>query len=838
MAGVGRLRPYQNFESKLQFQVLASIAEPPLSLDQMAVRADFPLTAFAFPQPIEFLLTTDDKTEQMTKAFSRQVVVSIQEIRNGGRNRPWQTKINSDFAPALGFPIRQVYSATSRYKVSCELTAIDGPGAVIAAAPSKAASTPRPAQSAETTRRTSTVLEAAQPGAFRIAPAGTVATYQCDGSGAKTVEYAIEAVEGDTLTVKVTGDGEDFGTYRRKAWQMVGTTLYEELNYKGKITKGGGNFTKMAGVGRLQPYQKFESKLQFQILASIAEPPLSWEQMAVRADFDNPSQVSPRPIELSLLVGSREPQVTQAFGTQIVVSVKEIRKANLDDGNQRTGSWQTSVKSDFAPALGFPIRQEYSASGRYKVTCALTKIEGLGGAAAIATAPSKAASTPRPAQSAATTRRTSTVLEAAQPGAFRIPPAGTVATYQCDGSGAKTVEYAIEAVEGDMLTVKVTGDGENFGTYRRKAWQMVGTTLYEELTYKGKITKGDSNSTQLAAVGALEPGKKYEAGQIELAMVTRLGAPPIKASEAKDQTASTYGSPPEYSTHNLRLTVGAKRQILTTDFGQVTVVTVDEQRMVDFPDISFVWTSSLRTDFAPALGLPIHQTYEDKRLKNVTCELAAITGPGAQFIAIGPVTSETRAAPATPKAARSDVANAPELQKQFNPTVKKAPRTPRPAKQASSSVAFTIPAEGTVATYECRGGNFDTVEYFIEAVEGDTLTVIVTGDGEDLGTYRRKAWQMVGTTLYESLTYRGKSYEGDKKALSLAAVGRLEPGKKYKVGRIELAMVARLAVTPIDAPELYRQLGNTFQLPISVFIDNLRISVGAKRRISTTNFGQ
>ena len=78
--------------------------------------------------------------------------------------------------------------------------------------------------------------------AFNVPPAGTVATYQCNGGEASTVKYAIESVDGDTLTVKVTGDGKDFGTYRRKAWQMVGTTLYEELNYK-----GGGNFTKMAG---------------------------------------------------------------------------------------------------------------------------------------------------------------------------------------------------------------------------------------------------------------------------------------------------------------------------------------------------------------------------------------------------------------------------------------------------------------------------------------------------------------------------------------------------------------------------------------------------------------
>ena len=80
---------------------------------------------------------------------------------------------------------------------------------------------------------------------------------------------------------------------------------------------------------------------------------------------------------------------------------------------------------------------------------------------------------------------------------FRIPPAGTIATYQCKGGKAKTIKYTIETSDRDTLTVKVSGDGKDFGTYRRKTWLMAGTTLFNEIIYKGKVSKGVLGSTTL-----------------------------------------------------------------------------------------------------------------------------------------------------------------------------------------------------------------------------------------------------------------------------------------------------------------------------------------------------
>ncbi len=119
-------------------------------------------------------------------------------------------------------------------------------------------------------------------GSFRIPPAGTVATYQCTGGAANTVKYSVESVEGDMLTVKVTGDGKDFGTYRRKAWQMVGTTLYEELIYKGKTYQGGDAVETQTVVAALAGGEGFKTQAQLERFMSIGEPPISSDEFVKR----------------------------------------------------------------------------------------------------------------------------------------------------------------------------------------------------------------------------------------------------------------------------------------------------------------------------------------------------------------------------------------------------------------------------------------------------------------------------------------------------------------------------------------------------------------------------
>ena len=119
-------------------------------------------------------------------------------------------------------------------------------------------------------------------GSFRIPPACTVATYQCTGGAANTVKYSVESVEGDMLTVKVTGDGKDFGTYRRKAWQMVGTTLYEELIYKGKTYQGGDAVETQTVVAALAGGEGFKTQAQLERFMSIGEPPISSDEFVKR----------------------------------------------------------------------------------------------------------------------------------------------------------------------------------------------------------------------------------------------------------------------------------------------------------------------------------------------------------------------------------------------------------------------------------------------------------------------------------------------------------------------------------------------------------------------------
>ena len=462
-------------------------------------------------------------------------------------------------------------------------------------------------------------------GAFRMPAAGTVATYQCTGGKAKTVEYAIEAVDGNTLTVKVTGDGEDFGTYRRKAWQMVGTTLYEELRHKGKASKGDSNFTQLAGVARLQPFQKFTSKSIMTTFSSVAEPPISWDDMEQRAGTAYTFGVLPITLELS--TGDRSEQMTKAFGRQVVVPIEETRKVLAHGTSAALLDWNTHLKTAFAPGLGFPIRQEYRDSSRYGATCELTAIAEPG-AVPIAAAP--------PAPTPAVTQQAVAPLRLAPGGAFRIPPAGTKATYQCTGSKARSIEYAIEAVEGDTLTVKVSGDGADFGTYRRKAWQTVGTTQYEELIYRGKTFRGARGSAALTQIGSLVP-----LGTLKERLVFRqfmsVGEPPVEPGEI----ALRSGYESQYSDFrghrfDVVLQVLEQREEDTKAFGRQALVSVAEKRggkVGNYDPAS--WQSILKTEFAPALGFPLRQKYQDGGGNlRVSCELASIDGPGAAYIAM------------------------------------------------------------------------------------------------------------------------------------------------------------------------------------------------------------
>ena len=210
---------------------------------------------------------------------------------------------------------------------------------------------------------------------FRIPPAGTVATYQCEGGKAKTIKYAIETSDRDTLTVKVSGDGKEFGTYRRMAWQMAGTTLFNEMIYKGKVSKGVIGSTNLSAIGIFEKYKVNKSKIYVRGFSSIAEPPLPWHDMIMRVGARYSYQG--RPITYTHSITDLSDKLTKEFGPQSIVSMHEVSDFELRwDGLV----WSTSLRTEFAPSLGFAIRQEYKDSSYYKTTCELTSIDGPGAA--------------------------------------------------------------------------------------------------------------------------------------------------------------------------------------------------------------------------------------------------------------------------------------------------------------------------------------------------------------------------------------------------------------------------------------------------------------------------
>ena len=223
----------------------------------------------------------------------------------------------------------------------------------------------------------------------------------------------------------------------------------------------------------------------------------------------------------------------------------------------------------------------------------------------------------------------------------------------------------LETVEGDALTVKVTGDGKDFGTYRRKAWQIVGTTLYEELIEEGKFFKGvnavssrslksDLVASSLSRIGDLVP---LETTKISLALkqFMILGEPPVEAGELALRSGNEFAFDHYLSHHrfDIVLTVLEQRNKATKIFGRQDVVRVKERHGGKFSPKSFgsgdatTWHSTLESDFAPALGFPLHQIFQHEGIADVTCELASLRGPGARYVAMDPVAGGNRQETAT-----------------------------------------------------------------------------------------------------------------------------------------------------------------------------------------------
>ena len=61
----------------------------------------------------------------------------------------------------------------------------------------------------------------------------------------------------------------------------------------------------------------------------------------------------------------------------MVFLIDEFRKKDISKHNNL--SWTSRLKTDFAPALGFPLKQHYTDTGRLNVTCDLASIDGPGG---------------------------------------------------------------------------------------------------------------------------------------------------------------------------------------------------------------------------------------------------------------------------------------------------------------------------------------------------------------------------------------------------------------------------------------------------------------------------
>ena len=285
----------------------------------------------------------------------------------------------------------------------------------------------------------------------------------------------------------------------------------------------------------------------------------------------------------------------------------------------------------------------------------------------------------------------------ASSGTFRIPPAGTIATYQCTGGRASTVKYAIESVEGDTLTVKVMGDGEDFGTYRRKAWQMVGTTLYEELKYRQTSDEPSKKETaSFSSIGNLQPNSPLK-GVFNRVLWPRLAAAPIGTHRLALILGSTNTNQydPRLRLDHFLDGLGS-HTVNTKEFGTQSVVSLVGKVAIRIHRELPKWQSVLNTDFAPALGLSIRQRYTDNELRDVTCELASITGPGAAYIAMGSIPGGNQQQVATRAPSPAKPVPSPSLAVQQTVATDTAP----PVLEVVETVATTGPVvaiEGTVS---------------------------------------------------------------------------------------------------------------------------------------------
>ena len=178
----------------------------------------------------------------------------------------------------------------------------------------------------------------------------------------------LETVEGDALTVKVTGDGKDFGTYRRKAWQIVGTTLYEELIEEGKFFKGVNavssrslksdlGASSLSRIGDLVPLETTKISLALKQFMILGEPPVEAGELALRSgnEFAFDHYLSLHRFDIVLTVLEQRNKATKIFGRQDVVRVKERRGGKFSPKSFGSGdatTWHSTLESDFAPGSG------------------------------------------------------------------------------------------------------------------------------------------------------------------------------------------------------------------------------------------------------------------------------------------------------------------------------------------------------------------------------------------------------------------------------------------------------------------------------------------------------
>ena len=391
-------------------------------------------------------------------------------------------------------------------------------------------------------------------------------------------------------------------------------------------------------------------------------------------------------------------------------------------------------------------------------------------------------------------------------GAFRIPPAGTVATYQCNGGKAGIMTYAIEAVEGDTLTVKVKGDGEDFGIYQRKVWQTFGTSLYESVTYRGVSYEGDKKVSLLADVGKLEPQRTFKANHIELPMIVPLAATPLNSSEIAAQTGfGSHGSGSVLLVHNLEIVIGERRLVSTNGFGQQSVVNVVEKRLMnEFQMNTGLWTSQLWTDFAPTLGFPLHQTYKDKVLKNVTCELTTISGPSANYITMGPV---------TPRTNKSVVPKAPARSNQVASPLKFTDTTP-PVIEVVSGLISNLEVE-TISGRVMSGSNIVSL-----TIEGTPVAI-----GAD-GAFSAERELPIGKSQLRiaAIDTRGNHSEVIVSVLRKPQIPKLNYGKYYAlvIGNNSYSDFPKLRTAVADAEAIAKTLSENYGFDVNLLLNATR----------------